>query len=640
MAGDILGTAVSGLLAAQRSLATVSHNISNVNTPGYSRQRVELVTRPASDIGAGFIGNGVNVKSITRAFDQFVVDQLRLNTSRSIQFASFHEFSLQIDGLLADSSAGLSPSLQSFFDSVQGVADNPSSLPAREVMLTEASTLVSRFDSLNNQLKELDRGVNSQISNAVASINSLSSSIASLNQDIATFQGSAGGQSPNDLLDERDELVRQLSELVTVSAVTQASGDMNIFIGNGISLVIGNQSSQLSTTSSEFDPTRLDIAIASTSGSGSINITNRISGGLIGGILAFRQGVLDPSINNLGQIAIAFTDTFNDQHQLGQDLNGQLGGLFFNDIAATSPQALASLNNTGNAVLTLAVTDSSALTADNYLLDFDGTNYTLTNVTTNAVTALAGFPTPTTVDGITFDIASGAMNAGDRILIRPTFNAANDITLQIGSADQIAVAAPIRSSASIANFGSATITQPTVNSPPPPNPNLQDPVTITFTSPTLFTVAGATPPVAGTVAYVSGTDITYNGFTTQISGAPQAGDTFTIESNVGGVSDNRNALQLISIQSQQTINGISDFQSAYSQLVAGVGTQTHQAGISRSAQDVLLAQSIDARESVSGVNLDEEAANLLKFQQAYQAAAQVITTVNTIFQTLLNAVGR
>ncbi len=638
--GNILGTAVSGLLANQRALTTVSNNIANVNTPGYSRQRVEFATRPSSDIGNVFIGNGVTADAITRSFDQFAVDQLRINTSLNVQLGSFYEFAKQVDNLLANPNTGLSPALQRFFDATQGVADDPASIPARQVMLDEARSLTSRFDFLNNRVKDLGDGVNSQISNAVTSINSLTSSIAKLNQDIANARGVAGGKSPNDLLDQRDELVRQLSEFVSVTAVTQASGDMNVFVGNGVGLVVGNVANQMATTGSEFDPTSLEIALI-TPVSGALNITNNISGGLIGGVLAFRQDILEPMVNNLGQIAIALADTFNAQHQLGQDLNGQLGGLFFNDIAATSPLALPSKNNAGNASLTVAITDSAALTANDYLLRFDGTNYTLTNTKTNAGTTLAGFPTPTTVDGVTFDIAAGAMNAGDSILIRPTFNAAENIALQINTAEQIGAAAPVRASSSIGNLGNATINQPVVNAPPPTDVNLQQSVTITFnTPPTTFNVVGVGTGDPVGVGFVSGGNITFNGFTTQITGSPQAGDVFTVESNVGGISDNRNALLLSATQTQQTINGITDLQSAYSQLVAGVGTQTNQAGINRSAQEILLNQSIAARESVSGVNLDEEAANLIKFQQAYQASAQVITTVNTIFQTLLNAIGR
>jgi len=638
MAGGILGTAVSGLLASQRALTTVSHNISNVNTPGYSRQRVEFGTRAPSFIGVGFIGNGVTIESITRLFDQTVINQLRTNTSLSAQLATFHEFSKQIDNLLADPDAGLSPALQGFFDSVQGVSDDPSSIPARQVMLNEAQSLTSRFDFLSTRIKDLGSSVNSQITNAVASINSLASSIANINQDIAV--ASSGGQPPNDLLDQRDELVRQLSEFVSVNAVQQASGDLNLSVGNGISLVNGSTVNLMSTTGSEFDPTRLEIVVGAASGN-AVNVTNSISGGLIGGVLDFRQAMLDPTVNELGQIAIALADSFNDQHQLGQDLNGQLGGLFFNDIAATSPQAFPSVNNGGNATLSVDITDSSTLTANDYLLSFDGAAYTLTNTETNVSTALVGFPAPTTVDGVTFDIAAGAMNAGDRILIRPTYNAASNIALQINNADQIAAAAPVRSTASIGNFGNATISQPVVNAPPPTDANLQQNVTITFnTPPTTFNVVGVGTGDPVGVGFVSGGNITFNGFTTQINGLPQAGDVFTIESNIGATSDNRNALLLADVQTLQTVNGVADLQTAYAQVVAGVGTQTHQAGINRTAQDILLDQSIEARETISGVNLDEEAANLIKFQQAYQANAQVIVTINTIFQTLINAVGR
>lgn len=636
--GDLLGTAVSGLLASQRALSTISHNISNVNTPGYSRQQVELVTRSPTETGFGFIGNGVSVDSVQRVFDQFIIQQLRTNTSLNSQLQLFHGLSSQVDNLLADPFAGLSPALQGFFDSVQGVADDPASLPAREVMLSEAQSLASRFQFLDSRLQNLRTSANSQMTDAVTAINGLATNIGRLNQDIISSQGAGG--PPNDLLDQRDEAIRQLSEYVSVTTAPDSGGAVNVFIGNGFSLVTGNQVSTLQTTPSAFDPADQGVSITNISGA-SIDITSKLSGGQVGGILSFRTDILEPSYNSLGQIAVSIANTFNEQHQLGQDLNGQLGGLFFDDITATSPQFFTHSANAGNATLNLDITDSSALTADNYTLGFNAGIYTLTNNTTNVATALPAFPGGTeTVDGITVGIAAGAMVAGDRILIKPTQRASSIFGLQITSAEDIAAATPVRSSASLANTGDGAISGPVVNGPPPTNVNLLETITISFVNATTYDVNGVGTGNPVGVAYVDGSDIVFNGHTFQISGNPQAGDTFTIEANTAGVSDNRNALLLAGLQTQQTVNGSADYQTAYSQFVASVGSETNLADINRNAQQVLLNQSVEARESVSGVNLDEEAANLVKFQQAYQAAAQVITAANNIFQSLLSAVGR
>ena len=639
--GDLLGNAISGLLSSQRALATVSHNISNVNTPGYSRQRAELVTRPASETGFGFIGNGVSVATVTRAFDQFIVDNLRINSTLDSQLSAFHDFALQVDQMLADADGGLSPAMQSFFNSVQAVADDPASIPARQVMLSQAQSFASRFHLMNDRLESLNDGVNLQINDSVSTINSLSSSIARLNQDIVNFSGGGTGQPPNDLLDQREELVRQLSEIVSVSTVVQNSGEMNIFIGSGVGLVVGNTAATLTTVNDDFGSGDTEVGLVTATGT-TINITNDITGGTIGGVLDFKNNILDPAFNEIGRMAVVLAETFNNQHQLGQDLNGQIGGLFFNEMAVSVPLVSGNISNAGNALVAAEINDTSALTTDDYTLRFDGTNYTLVNQSTNQITNLPAFPGGAqVVDGVRFSISAGAMVSGDRFLIRPTHNGASAMGVQINRVEDIAAAAPVRSSAGFANTGDGSISQSVINGPAPVSVNLQATLTITFdTPPTTYSVIGVGTGNPAGVVYASGSDITFNGQTFQIDGSPQAGDTFTVESNVGGVSDNRNALQLAGLQSQLLVGGVADLQSSYSQFVSNVGTQANQAGINRAAQTVILNQSIEARESISGVNLDEEAANLMKFQQMYQAAAQVITVADTIFQTLIGAVMR
>ena len=635
--GDILGTAISGLLASQRQLTTTSHNISNVNTPGYSRQQVDLVTRPPFATGGGFIGNGVDVASIRRVYDQFLTDQVFSRTSLDSQLKSFESYASQVDNMLSDPSSGLAPVLQDFFNAAQDVADDPTSIPARQLLMSRGDTLTNRFSVLEQRLNDLGDSVNKQMSLMVGDVNSLASSIAKVNHDIVLRSGSGSGRTPpNDLLDQRDQLIEKLSGYVSVSTVEQDDGSLNVFIGNGQNLVLGKQATPLETVNNQYDKSQLEIGIGV--GGNVVNITKQLTGGSIGGILDFKSQVLDPSINSLGRVAIGLAQNFNDQHKMGMDLNNQLGGAFFNDLNAVTP--LASSKNTGNAVISAAVSDPNALTTGDYILARSGANYTLTNTANNSVTALATFPGGSeTVDGITINLTSGALQDGDSFLIRPTRQAANDIKVTISSPDEIAAAAPIRSSAVISNTGNGIVSPGEVLDAT--NPALLNTVRIQFTSANQFDVVDETSgsTLASGLAYTSGGNVDYNGWRIQISASPQSGDIFRIEQNTGGVSDNRNALKFIDLQkSGNLINGTATYGQAYGQLVGDIGSKTHQAQMNSEAQSALLKQAVEARGEVSGVNLDEEAANLIRFQQSYQAAAQVITIANSVFQSLISAV--
>lgn len=634
MAGDILGLGVSGLLAYQRALATAGHNIANVNTEGYSRQRTEFSARQPQFFGFGYMGAGVQVDAIRRISDAFVVAEIRSTTSSQSEFNTFYQMASQVDNLLSDANTGLIPGIDAFFNAVQSVANEPASANARQVLLSEAVTLDSRFNYIDKRLFDLSTNTNSQIQNAVREINTLAASIADLNKQIVL--ATQGSSQPNDLLDRRDVIIRQLAEKISVSTVPQDDGAVNVFVGNGQSLVIGNQAQQLSVIPSQLDPTELEVAYGT--GAGAVNITRQISGGELGGLLDFRDQVLNPARNALGRVAIALSDGLNAQHQLGMDLNGALGGLFFSDIAQTSPEVFSTSAQT----LTVTVSDANALTLSDYRLDYDGANYTLTRLSDNvAVASFAALPQTIASEGLTLNI-TGAPAAGDSFLILPTRAAARNFGVQITNTEEIAAAAPIRAEASLANLGDADITPGTVNTPPPPDPNLTQTVTLTFNNPpTDFDVAGVGTGNPAGVAYTSGGNITYNGWTLQVSGNPQPGDVFTISINTAGVSDNRNALLLGDLQNRQNmVNSSATFGGAYGQLVTKVGAQTHAADINSAAQSILLAQAEARRESVSGVNLDEEAANLVRYQQAYEASAQVIAMASMLFDVLLSAVRR
>jgi flagellar hook-associated protein 1 FlgK len=637
--GDPLGIAISGLLAFQRGLATTGHNIANVNTEGYSRQRVELAARLPTASGDGYIGNGVNVATVRRAYDAFLTTQVRTSTAAHSQLDSFYALASQVDGLLADPQAGLAPPLQSFFQAVQGVANDPTSIPARQTLLGAAATLADRFHYLDSRLDDLQASVNTQIRTGIAEINDLAGAIATLNERIVQATGASGGQPPNDLLDQRDQLIARLSEWVSVSTVAQSDGALNVYIGNGQTLVLGNRAQALVAVGNEYDASRTEVGYLS--GASTVNITSQLSGGKLAGALEFRRQLLDPARNALGRIALALSADFNDQHALGQDLNGSLGGDFFSALGGTSPEALASANNGSGATLAVTVSDPDVLTTSDYRLHYDGATYTVTRLSDNA-TVYSGATAPTTLasEGLTLAL-SGTAVAGDSFLIRPTRRAAEDFAVAVSDPRAIAAAAPIRTAAALANSGNARISAGTVNAPPPPDVNLQQTVTITFTSPSTYDVSGTGTGNPSGLAYVSGANISYNGWTVQISGTPAAGDVFTVQANTDGAGDNRNALLLGGLQnSPRLAGGSTTYSDAYAQLVAEVGSKTQSADMNRQAQAAVLAQAVNAREAVSGVNLDEEAASLLRYQQAYQAAAQTISVADNMFQTLLAVLRR
>lgn len=634
MAGSILGISVSALNAAQVGLATTEHNIANANTPGFNRQTVELAVRQAQFTGSGFIGQGVDVTTVKRAYNEFLGRQVLQEQGLASQLNTYYAQIKQIDNMVADPKAGLSPAIQEFFSSVNNVSNNPESVPARQSMISGANFLTSRFQSLNQRLTDLNSSVNSQIGYSVTQINSYAKQISTLNQNIVIAQ-SGNGQQPNDLLDQRDQLVTQLNQEIKATVVKQSDGSFSVFIGNGQPLVVGAQTFSLTTQMSAADPTKLDVAYVNYNGTTSALQTSSLQGGNLGGLVAFRDEALANTQNALGRVAMAVAGTFNEQHKLGQDLAGAMGGNFFTQPV---PQVTSNTNNVGTGAVTASVATGAnytALTGSDYLLRFTGgTSYTLTRLSDNTVTNLATLPAA--VDGLTLT-ASGSPTAGDSFLIRPTVNGARDIAASLTDPAKIAAAAPVRSNATLTNIGTGAISAATVN-PPTPNANLQQAVTIIFnTPPTTFSVSGTGTGNPPSVAYTPGQNITYNGWTVQISGTPAATDKFTIDSNTNATSDGNNALLLAGLQTKNTMaGGTTSYQGAYSQLVNYVGSKTRELEVTSQAQTSMVEQSVQAMQSFSGVNLDEEAANLLRYQRSYQAAGKAMQIANTLFDTILN----
>lgn len=646
MASGVLGTATSGLLAFQRALSTTGHNIANANTPGFSRQRVEMYTQTPQTSGSGYIGTGVVANSVVRYYDQFLAERVRSNTASSNTLDTYYQYSSRIANLMGDADAGLNGSLESFFNSAQTLANDPTSVASRQLLMSEGESLVSRFQYLDKQLSSTRAEVNGQLESTIKDMNSLSTSIADMNRQIVVATGRSGGQPPNDLLDKRDELLVQLSELVSVSTLAQDDGSLNVFIGTGQSLVTGYNAATLGLTGSPYDATEKDITY-SVGGVPAV-ITGNISGGKLGGLLAFRDEILDVAQNSLGRIAVVLGTEFNRQQALGMDLDGNPGAAFF---SLGAPQTSGNIGNGGSGTVTTSYNTANinALTTQDYLISYNGAAWSLSDVDGNAVT-MTGAGTvgsPFLAQGLSI-VVGGSPNAGDQFQIRPTRDAGELVNMALTSTRGIAAAAPARITEATnanglpTNGGTGRFSYSGVTNS---YTTLAANVTFTFNAGTnqlVYTDGGA---VNGTLAYNpatnSGSSFSVAGVNFKVTGTPANGDSFVLANNTSGAGDNANALLLAGLQTSLTVeNGTANFQGAYAQLISDVGTRTRQADISGTAQRASLSQAQLDRDALSGVNLDEEAANLVRFQQAYQAMAQVINVADSMFQTLLNSIGR
>jgi flagellar hook-associated protein 1 FlgK len=518
--------------------------------------------------------------------------------------------------------------------------------------LSEGEGLTSVFNGTYSRLQELKSSVDGEVITAVNEINSLTRSIADLNKNIITARGGDPNFPANDLLDQRNNLINKLAEKVSVSTVVQDDGAINVFIGKGQGLVVGATSQQLTTAASAFDVTQLEVGVAI--GGTSVNITGQLSGGSLGGALSFRKDVLDKANNQLGRVALAISEDMNAQHKLGFDLNNQLGGNFFSDLTVTSSQSNSNNAVATDHIYTATVSDSSLLQASNYRLDYGvGNVYSLTRLSDNSVVGssaslatLSG--TVSTSEGFTLALGSGSSIAvGDSFLISPVANAARDIDMSLTHTNQIAAASPLLASRNSANSGDAIFTNDNLLTSTGSLP--ASAITFTFNSATnefVASPAASTTPPSAVLSYDPATNngsqyqVTLAGvgdYQFTISGNPANGDQIDVNVNNNGSGDNRNILAMIGLQEQKLV-GNANYQEAYSQLVSEVGVKTKRAEFSMDANQLLYDRAVSSQQEVSGVNLDEEAADLIRFQQAYQAVARVISTADELFQSLLGAV--
>ncbi len=677
---NLISIGLSGLNASQAALSVTSNNIANAATSGYSRQQAVQSAGAMQNIGVGFLGTGTTLSDVRRIYSAYLDNQLQTATSLQSDALAYQDQITGIDKLLADRDTGISSVLTSFFSAVQTASAKPGDVASRQLLLTQAQTLSNRFNSVSNQMSQQNEVINAQLDTLAGQVNKLTANIAEYNKQIV--QLSAGGNTPNNLLDARNEAVRSLNELVGVT-VQERAGNFDVYLGTGQSLVTGNRANTLSVAPGTTDKSQYGLKIDY--GTFSSDVTSVMSGGTIGGLLRYRSDVLAPAMNELGRVALVVADSINSQLGQGLDANAQFGSNLFSSInsaAALAQRSLASsANSAGSGNLDVTIANSGALTAYDYDVKFTSANQY--SVRRSDGTEMGSFdlgadPAPV-IDGFSLKLNGGNLAAGDSFKVIPTRAAAGSISTVLTDANKLAFAAPISATAGSGNGGTGTITQPSLGDVLNVHGGadtalLQDsirnsmPVRVVFQASsggsqgyTLFDAKGtpigtgsvvpgqdnalsvAVPMLDGAGAPIlddSGKPRTFSVQTT-LGGSPAANDSFTLSFNADGKADNRNAAALLELQTKSTVGtgsggGIS-FTSAYASLVEQVGAKASQAKIDSTATEAVLKSAQESRSAVSGVNLDDEAASLVKFQHYYTASSQIIKTAQETFSTLINA---
>ncbi|WP_053146450.1 flagellar hook-associated protein FlgK [Pseudomonas sp. P97.38] len=686
---SLLNIGMSGLSTSQTALVTTGNNIANVDTAGYSRQQTVQTTKASNQYGNVFIGSGTTLADVRRVYNAYLEAQLKTTTSLNSDAAAYQGQITPLDSLLSDSGTGLNGALTKFFASVQNVNAKPGDDASRQLLLSDAQALSNRFNSVASQLTAQNDNINGNLSNMVDQINSLATTISQLNKKIAEVSNSGG--APNDLLDSRGEAIRQLSTF-TGTQVVENGNSLDIYLGSGQPLVMGNITNTLQAVPDKNDPGRIGIQL--NSGSSSMDLTQVLTGGEIGGLMRYRSTVLDPAMNELGRVALVVADQMNSIQASGIDKNGAFGSNLFSSInsaAQMSQRSVAALNNSAGAGnFNVSIEDTGKLTTNDYKITFtSGSDYTVQRLPDG--TSMGAFNTATTpppvVDGFSLTFANGTAAAGDSFKITPTRNAAGSIKTEMTDSKRLAIAAPL--GAAIAAGGSGTLTIPASGQPAMTTKlDIYDEATTSIiqngiqNSMPVKVVFGATSADGTSQGYQlldaqggtisSGTikpgqsntlslsvplkDASGNpimdssvppvqrtvSFDMSIAGAPSQGAGINISLSQAGSLDNRNGTVLAGLQTAKTVDtnsgskGIS-LNDAYGKLVEGVGAKAAQGKLDSAATGAILNNAKSARDSLSGVDLDEETGNLVKFQQYYTASSQIIKAAQQIFSTLINS---
>ncbi len=636
----LLSVGTRALQANQVMLQTAGNNIANVNTPGYSRQSAVLQTTTGQFTGGGYIGKGVDIQTIQRNFSAFLTRQSALASATGAADSSRADKLKQLEGIFPGGTAGLGAAINDMLNAFSDVANAPTDLTARTVALTRVDEAAKRMRSASQDLDDLQSGLAQELSQKVSSVNSLAQSIADINDKIARTQGS--GQPPNDLLDQRDQLVRDLNQYVQTSSITASDGTVGIFLAGSQALVLGSTVSPVSIVKDDFgDPLKSKLAISR--GGQVITLDeNALGGGEVAGLLRFQNNDLVEGRNLLGRLTLAISTSMNNQHQLGLDLDGNAGGNLFTPTVfgagnILKPSAPATLN-TGTASLALSISDVTQFVASDYEMNFTSpTAGNMTRRSDGVVTAFASVPV--TIDGLNLSIPSGSANPGDRFLLKPFSTTASNISAEFSAPRALAVASPVAGSLGTGNTGSMQLSSLLARS----NPVALTPVVLTFTGANSYTRSDYVGPLSP-FTYTSGQVIEgttpatnpLSQWSLTLQGVPKAGDTFTVQQQPAAFRNLNagNASAMTGLRDVAMFDG-SALSDGYASLISQIGIRTQSANYSAEVSSSIAANLERDRTGVSGVNLDEEAAKLLQYQQAYQASAKMIQIAQGIFDTLI-----
>jgi flagellar hook-associated protein 1 FlgK len=658
---SLLNIGSRAMAASYAQLTVTGNNIANANTPGYSQQTANLETSFSQQTPSGFFGSGVDVASVTRAHSDFLTREAAVSASIAAADDTRSTQLQQLQGVFPTDTAGLGYAAQQAFNSFVDVANNPQDSSARQAALSSIGDMASDFSNASSQIDAQQAGVADQLRTSVASVNSLTSQIAALNTQIAAAQ--AGGQSPNSLLDQRDTAINSLSQLVGVTTVAAADGTVGVFLGGSQTLVLGSNATALATVPDAYDPSKVQIGI--TTGNTTQALPDGfIASGSVSGLLRVQNHDIPNARALLGQLAASIAGAMNSQQALGLDLGtpASAGGPV---LSIGAPQVLPSSNNatsggvpvasyvngSGTRVSSVSITvvDSSALQPSDYQLTANPSlpagQYTLTRLSDGSSQTVSSGDV---VDGFRIDVASPAPAAGDKFLLQPDSTAASGMALALTDPSGIAAAAPVQATANVANTGTATVGSLSVVDPSV-NPNLT--ATVTFTdnsgdySYSLVDTTGALPTVNGTGTLAAGSSIALNGWQLSLTGTAKTGDSFVVAKTAYPAADNGNANAMLALGTAAIVGqggsvaAGQNVTDAYASALANIGVSVQSAMAAATQSDAISSAATTAASNQSGVNLDEEAARLIQYQQSYQAAAKMLQVAQTVFDSLLLAVG-
>lgn len=673
---SLINIGMSGLGAAQSGMYTLGNNIANADVESYSRQQNVQKTKGGQQVGQVFIGTGTTLADVRRVYNAFLENQLRSTTSLSSDASSYLNQITPLDTALSSSDTGITAALQSFFGALQDAAAKPTEDASRQLLLTSAQSLAKRFNTLSAQFNQQNSDINANMASLADQVNNLTKSIADLNDQISRVTSISG--QPNDLLDQRDGAVRELSKLIGADVV-ERDGNYDVYLKNGQALVLGKTTQTLGVEPSATDPTRMSLIL--NRGSTKMDITGTTSGGELGGLIRYRKETLDPAVNELGRVALVVADAINSQLAQGIDKNGNFGATLFGDInstAAVSQRSIAKAGNSaGSGNLDVTIKDTGKLSTSDYQVTFtSATGYSVRKLPegTDMGSFDLGDTPPPVIDGFTLSLNGGGLSAGDSFKITPTRNAAAGIDTVLTDPKRLALAAPLTATSGAGNKGTGVITQPTLTSEmdiydATQRSQLQTglkystPVKLVFgddgTSPQAYTLYDAKGNSIGSGTIIPGQEnklqlsvpmvdgsgnslgASFN-FEMSVSGAPKNGDSYTVALTGAGSADNRNGQSVLDLQTRSTVEvgangkGIS-FTDAYAKLVSNVGGKAGQAQMDSDATSALHTSALDSRNGLSGVSVDEETGNLIKFQQYYTASSQIIKAAQETFATLINS---